>query len=215
MKTKIWITGTLIALNMSAFAQFKGLITYDVQVTLPEEMAAAAAMMPSQMKIASDGTEIATEMDGMQGTHMLTNSSEKMIYVYSKAQGIGMKTTMDPESEETREDLADMNIQVSKLDQTKTILDYECTGYLITTDKATSEIYVTAEIDLSTPEQMGNSLANLPEGVDIEGFPLYVKTTVNQDGQEIVMVMEVTAIDEGTVPEEMMTLRDVEYVEME
>jgi len=95
------------------------------------------------------------------------------------------------------------NIEVTKGDQTKTILGYECQQYIMNIKKDGMDMkmnmYSTDAINAFTPE-------TAQFGELAEGFPLYMEVTMNQMGANINITHEVTVIEKASVPDDKFNL---------
>jgi len=92
-----------------------------------------------------------------------------------------------------------MDLSVTKGNETKTILGYECQLYNVTYklqgQEVKMEMYVTDAIEAANQE-----MADF--GDKIEGFPLFMKINMNQMGANMTIINEVTKIEEKSVPKE-------------
>jgi len=103
---------------------------------------------------------------------------------------------------EVPEELGD-DIKITKGNQTKTILGYDCQQYNATMKvegvDMTMEIFATDQIKVQTQQtsQFGDKL---------EGFPLYMKIDVLQQGMKMTMLYDVTDVKSEAVPNNMFDL---------
>ncbi|WGD33830.1 hypothetical protein [Olleya sp. YS] len=104
-------------------------------------------------------------------------------------------------------------INVSKGDETKTILGYECQEYNV---EMTQE-GVTMTMDIYTTEDIVAANQQTVEfGEDFKGFPLLMTINVNQGGMDMSMTYEVTEVKKETVADEKFSMTPPEgYEKME
>ncbi|MBN2867042.1 MAG: DUF4412 domain-containing protein [Flavobacteriaceae bacterium] len=142
--------------------------------------------------------ETSSPMSGENIT-IIDKSKEKVLTLLNSPM-YGKKYSMT-EYEEPKE-LGD-DIKITKGDQTKTILGYDCQQYNVTMKAEgvdmTMEIFATDQIKAQTQEtsQFGDKL---------DGFPLYMKINVLQQGMKMTMLYDVTDVKSEAVSNEMFDL---------
>jgi uncharacterized membrane protein len=114
-------------------------------------------------------------------------------------------------AEPTKEDLD--NITVEKGTETKTVLDYTCQQYFVKVKQGETlmemEVFTTDAIDAYSKETA------MFEG-KLQGFPLYTSINMNQNGVDMTVVSEVTAIRKEEVLEDKFVMLPPEgYTKME
>lgn len=137
-------------------------------------------------------TEVKNMMTG-ESTNIIDSTEKKMLVIMNNPMA-GGKVYAENSYEATEEDLKDVTI--TKSDETKTFLGYECSKYDVVVNKngaeVQMEIYATDKI--SAINQQTTSF-----GDQFKGFPMFMEMHMNQNGMEITMTMEVNKIDNETV----------------
>ncbi len=193
---------------------FKGTISYSLDIEMDGENAMLEqikAMMPSEVVMGSDGMNFGFMMNGeMQNTHMVANVEERMMYIAS--QGQYMKQPFPEES-----DSAAAEPEIVALDETKEVLGFMCKGYTITPEGGQAlTLFVTEEINLTTPESISGGGSPFMAGGLINGTPLYMKQTIDQGMIAFDLIFEATNIVEGEeATTEVLTPEEGEYELME
>lgn len=176
---------------------FVGKISYSMTLGTPDGeenpmLAGMQGMMPSELVQASNGTDFAIKMDGMQAMHLVAKGEEKMMYIAT--QGQFLKQPM-PESDTASTD--DSEVSIEQLEETKDILGYTCKAYTINNGETKIKIYVTDEFELSPPEGMNIGTGGNGSAQMVPGTPLRTETVMNQGGMELLITLEAVAIEEG------------------
>jgi len=137
-------------------------------------------------------TEANNMMTG-ESTNIIDSSEKKMLVIMNNAMA-GGKVYAESSIETSEEDLKD--VTVTKGDETKTILGYECTEYNVVVKKngAEVEMNIYATDKISAISQQTTAF-----GDQFNGFPMFMEMHMNQMGMDIKMTMEVTKIDNETV----------------
>lgn len=87
-------------------------------------------------------------------------------------------------------------VTVKKGDQTKTVLGYNCTQYIITIDNENTQL----EMEVFTTEKLPITSNEVKRfGAEVKGFPLYTTITMNQMGVGMLITTEVTKIEKQKV----------------
>jgi outer membrane lipoprotein-sorting protein len=137
-------------------------------------------------------TEVKNMMTG-ESTNIIDSTEKKMLVIMNNPMA-GGKVYAENSYEATEEDLKDVTI--TKSDETRTFLGYECIKYDVVVNKngaeVQMEIYATDKI--SAINQQTTSF-----GDEFNGFPLFMEMHMNQNGMEITMTMEVNKIENETV----------------
>ncbi len=179
---------TLILLtSFTSWSQgFEGEITFKIDyISLPEEMTGFEDMLPDKMTQKISGSKIRIEQTVMGGTQVVifdnqTNTGVVLMDIF------GMKNAI-----ETDADSIDIPTppEYEKTTETKNILGYPCTKYLVKTeDGSQQEVWVTTQISAKLSRQ--NPLYG------VEGYPLAYGTSEG----EIVTYLEVIKIEEKVIP---------------
>ncbi|PWK17498.1 hypothetical protein [Xanthomarina spongicola] len=128
-------------------------------------------------------------------TAIMDNDSNQMLMSMSN-QMTGKKyvvKSMEPSEEDLK------NVTVTKGDETKTVLGYECQEYNIEVNKdgvvVTMDVYTTDK--LSAISQQSTMV-----GADINGYPLYMTMNMSQSGMNLTITNEVTEIKKESVSDD-------------
>lgn len=193
--------------------KFIGTITYKMQYAAPEGeenpmLEAMSSMFPSELIQGTDGVNFGMKMNGGQAMHLVANVAEKMYYISTQGQFI-KQAFPEPDTTASTE-----NITIEELTEEKEFLGLTCQGYKITNGETVTTVYVTSKFVLDQPQDM--LIGAAPEAMaQIVGTPLYTHSTVNQGGQNVVITLEATAINEGAeAAKEIVTPAEGEYMEM-
>lgn len=190
-------------------------------------------VISSKMTMSSDNAEMNSQLQMMGETKITTYFTEDRVRAETSSPMSGESITIvDKEKEkvltlisspmygkkytmtdyEAPEDLGD-DIKITKGDKTKTILGYDCQQYNVTMKAdgvdMTMEIFATDQIKAQTQEtsQFGDEL---------DGFPLFMKINVLQQGMKMTLLYDVTEVKNEAVPNNMFDLTPPEgYSKME
>jgi hypothetical protein len=191
----------LIAFSMTAVAQEtlkEGVITSKMTMssTNPDVQSqldmVGEIISTTYFKDDKTRTEVKNMMTG-ESTNIIDSSEKKMLVIMNNPMA-GGKVYSENSFETTEEDSKDVTI--TKSDETKTFLGYECNKYDVVVIKngaeVKMEIYATDKI--SAVSQQTTTF-----GDKFSGYPLFMEMQMNQTGMEITMTMEVNKIDSETV----------------
>lgn len=105
------------------------------------------------------------------------------------------------------------NVVVTKGDETKTIMGYECQQYFVKMQEKGQEV----EMQMFTTDKLSAFSHNTTAmGDKIDGYPLYFIMTMNQQGSKIIVTSEITEIKEESVSDDKVSLIPPEgYTKME
>lgn len=96
------------------------------------------------------------------------------------------------------------NVEVTEGEETKEILGYKCEQYIVETvqngAKTRIEMFVTDKIEAAQPQQTALY------GEKIKGFPLYMKMSMEMNGEKMDIITEVTEIKQESVSDDMFSL---------
>ncbi len=135
-------------------------------------------------------TEVKNMMTG-ESTNIIDSSEKKMLVIMNNQAG---KVYSESSIESSEEDLK--NITITKGDETKTILGYECTEYNVIIKNNDTEM----KLDIySTDKISAVNQQTTAFGDQFKGFPMFMVMHMNQMGMDMTMTMEVTKIDSETV----------------
>jgi outer membrane lipoprotein-sorting protein len=99
--------------------------------------------------------------------------------------------------EPSEEDLK--NVTITKGDETKNVLGYECQEYNVEVNKDG----VVVKMDVYTTDKLSAiSQQSTMMGADISGFPLFMTMNMSQMGMNLTITNEVTEIKEESVSDE-------------
>ncbi len=201
MKKLIFVL--VCALSLSGFAQdaiSEGVVkSKQTMSSENEQMQAQLAMVGEVLTTTyfkSDKTRSETFNLMSGNTTTIMNGETKEMLTYMDNQMVGKMYTVSDMSP-SEEDMKD--IEVTKGDETKTILGYTCQEYNVSLEKegATVDmsIYVTDKI-----QAMNSQIAQM--GAQIEGFPMYMKMDISQMGMALTITSEVTEVKKETVSDD-------------
>ncbi|NVK05310.1 MAG: hypothetical protein HWD92_10825 [Flavobacteriia bacterium] len=207
------------AMGSSANKPFEGQITMGSSIELPEEYQEMAAqfegMLPEAILIASDGKDFGVKMDGMNAVQRVVRVEEGMIYMASGQDLIKQKLSTEPADDTGMED-----VTVEKIEETREILGYTCTGYRMDMgaggQAGVATFYTTEDINFNPPVNSG--IISVPANVrsQMSGTVLRIEQEMNQMGMEMKIIIEATGIQEGAeAAQAVLTMPEGEYEEME
>lgn len=204
-----------LSLNMVAQEKLsEGVITTKQTMSSPnEEMNARLALMgfmtiTTYFKGDMTRTEVSSPMTGDVVSVANIDTKEVISFINNPMLG---KKYLKTSFKTSEEDLKD--ITVEKTSETKTFLGYECTKYIATVNKdgvtAQMEIYTTPNL-----RAFSDQTSNL--GDKLDGYPMYIKANINQQGMEIVSIHETTEIKKESVSDDKFdTTPPADYEEMQ
>jgi len=190
----------LVAISFNAFAQEKlaegVLVSKMTMLSDNEQMNAQLAMVgdlesTTYFKGLKSRNETNNPMTGEVITIADNDAKELMILMNNPMAG---KMYSKSEIKDSEEDLK--GISVTKGDEKKTILGYDCDQYVVTMTQGGQsmdmEIFATKAINAYSQQTAGFSQK-------VEGFPLYFKMTMDQGGSKMTIINEVTDIKKESV----------------
>ncbi len=133
----------------------------------------------------------------MTGTSVtiMDNDNNQMLMTLNN-QMVGKKYVLKS-MEPSEEDLE--NITVTKGDETKNILGYECQEYNVEVNKDG----VVVKMDIYTTDKLSaHSQQSTMMGADIKGFPMYLTMNMNQMGMNLTITQEATEIKKEAVSDD-------------
>lgn len=133
----------------------------------------------------------------MTGTSVtiMDNDNNQMLMTLNN-QMVGKKYVLKS-MEPSEEDLE--NITVTKGDETKNILGYECQEYNVEVNKDG----VVVKMDIYTTDKLSAlSQQSTMMGADIKGFPMYLTMNMNQMGMNLTITQEATEIKKEAVSDD-------------
>jgi outer membrane lipoprotein-sorting protein len=201
MKKLIFVL--VLALNLSVFAQEK--ITEGV-VASKQTMSSDNDQLNAQLAMIGDintttyfkgnktRSETSNPMSG-ESFYIMDGEANQMMAAANN-QMVGKKYMLKS-LELTEEDTKD--VVVTKGDETKTVLGYECQEYNVTVNKdgvvVNMDVFTTDKI--SAMSQQTNMV-----GAEIEGFPMFMTLTMSQMGMNMTITHEVTEINQESVSDD-------------
>lgn len=193
-----------------------GKITYSMKIESVDGEAnpmidAMQQFLPNKIEQASNGSDYAMRMDGMQAMHIVALSADSLVYIATGGEFI--KSPISSLNKKAEEAQGETEPMVEELGDTKEILGITCKGYRVTTGEVVSTIYANNEFTLKSPAEMPSMISGTQSAGSVEGTPLYVEVIMNQAGQEFKMIMEATEFVEGEEAiKEILTPTEGEYV---
>lgn len=126
---------------------------------------------------------------------IMDNDNNQMLMTLNN-QMVGKKYVLKS-MEPSEEDLE--NITVTKGDETKNILGYECQEYNVEVNKDG----VVVKMDIYTTDKLSAlSQQSTMMGADIKGFPMYLTMNMNQMGMNLTITQEATEIKKEAVSDD-------------
>jgi hypothetical protein len=126
---------------------------------------------------------------------IMDNDNNQMLMAMSN-QMTGKKyvvKSMEPSEEDLK------NVTITKGDETKNVLGYECQEYNVEVNKDG----VVVKMDVYTTDKLSAiSQQSTMMGADISGFPLFMTMNMSQMGMNLTITNEVTEIKEESVSDE-------------
>ncbi|MCX7551991.1 hypothetical protein [Xanthomarina sp. F2636L] len=125
-------------------------------------------------------------MTGSTVTIMDSDSNQMLMALNNQATGKKyVLQTMDASDENSE------NVTVTKGDETKMVLGYECQEYNVEVNKDG----VVVKMDIYTTDKLSaHSQQSTMIGADINGFPMYLKMDMSQMGMNLTITQETTEI---------------------
>lgn len=201
MKKLIFVL--VLALNLTVFAQEKiteGVLASKQSMTSDNDQLNAQLAMIGDINTTTyfkgnkTRSETSNPMSGESFYIMDSEANEMMTAMNNQMVG---KKYMVKSLELTEEETKD--VVVTKGDETKTVLGYECQEYNVTVNKdgvvINMDIFTTDKISaMSQQTQM--------VGAKIEGFPMFMTLTMSQMGMNMTINHEVTSINSESVSDD-------------
>jgi hypothetical protein len=198
MKKLIFVL--VLALNLTVFAQEKiteGVLASKQTMTSDNDQLNAQLAMIGDINTTTyfkgnkTRSETSNPMSGESFYIMDSEANEMMTAMNNQMVG---KKYMVKSLELTEEETKD--VVVTKGDETKTVLGYECQEYNVTVNKdgvvINMDVFTTDKISaMSQQTQM--------VGAKIEGFPMFMTLTMSQMGMNMTINHEVTAVNSESV----------------
>ena len=139
-------------------------------------------------------SETSNMMTGTSIAVMDADADQMLVSLNNPMQG---KKYMIKSIKPSEEDLKD--VKITKGDETKTVLGYECQEYNVEVSKDGA----TVKLDLYVTEQvsaLSSQFANL--GIDVKGYALYATMSMSQMGMNLTITQEVTEIKKDVVSDD-------------
>ncbi|WP_397362091.1 DUF4412 domain-containing protein [Olleya sp. R77988] len=206
------------------------LATFSISMVAQEKL--TEGVMASKMTMSSPNEEVNAQLSMVGDINIITYfkedktrsetnnpmSGESVTIIDAKAKK--MLTLMNNPmlgkkymATEIEDDADTSGIEVSKGDETKTILGYECQEYNVTMNAEGT----TVTMDLFTTEQIvASSEQTAKFGDDFKGFPLLMTMKMSQQGMDLTMTYEITDIKKEAVSDDKFDMTPPEgYEKME
>ena len=201
MKKLIFVL--VLALNFTVFAQkeiTEGVVASKQTMTSDNEQLSAQLAMIGDINTTTyfkgnkSRSETSNPMSGETIAIMDGDSREMMTAMNNQMVGKKyMVKSLDLTEEETE------GVVVTKGDETKNVLGYECQEYNVVVNKegvvVNMDVFTTDK--LSAMSQQTNMI-----GADIEGFPMFMTLTMSQMGMNMTITNEVTEINQEPVSDD-------------
>lgn len=201
MKKLIFVL--VLALNLTVFAQEKiteGVLASKQTMTSDNDQLNAQLAMIGDINTTTyfkgnkTRSETSNPMSGESFYIMDSEANEMMTAMNNQMVG---KKYMVKSLELTEDETKD--VVVTKGDETKTVLGYECQEYNVTVNKdgvvINMDVFTTDKISaMSQQTQM--------VGAKIEGFPMFMTLTMSQMGMNMTINHEVTTVNSETVSDD-------------
>lgn len=187
----------LLTISSQAQDSFEGSVTMKVKLT-GEGADQFAAFMPESYKYYFLGEDLRFEINGgiaaMMMGNMIVKQEEKIMYMVKETEKTAYKIPIGDDDDETDEE--DSDISVEKTSETKKILGYTCTKYLLKSKDADQEVWATEEISLKSKNDQAAS-GGLFNGF-VPGAILETSSEMKGDGMDGI-IMTMTASEISTV----------------
>ncbi|PSG91758.1 hypothetical protein C7H52_01180 [Aurantibacter aestuarii] len=167
------------------------------------EVAAQLAMVgdvvtTTQFKKGKMHTQVNSIMMG-NNTTIMDSDAKKMLVLSESMNGkTYVMKDIDPNEEEVDK------FDITKGDETKTILGYECQEYNVAVNeggvKMNMTVFTTDKIKAQN-EQLNKM------GSKLEGYPMYMKIEMNQGGMDMIIESEVTKVEAKPIKDEVFSLK--------
>lgn len=193
--------------SFSMIAQNKieeGVVISTQKMSSPNpEVAAQLAMVgdvvtTTQFKKGKMHTQVNSIMMG-NNTTIMDSEAKKMLVLSESMNGkTYVMKDIDPNEEEVDK------FDITKGDETKTILGYECQEYNVAVNeggvKMNMTVFTTDKIKAQN-EQLNKM------GSKLEGYPMYMKIEMNQGGMDMIIESEVTKVEAKPIKDEVFSLK--------
>ncbi|MFD2823195.1 hypothetical protein ACFS5M_05905 [Lacinutrix iliipiscaria] len=138
-------------------------------------------------------SEVQSMMTG-ETTNIIDNDEKKMlVYMNNQAGKVYAESTFDSSEDDSK------NVTITKGEETKTVMGYECTKYNVVVENEGTEVKMNI---FATDKISAISQQTVTFGEEFKGFPMYMEIEMNQMGIDMTMTMEVTKIEPQTVSED-------------
>ncbi|MCX7548670.1 hypothetical protein OS188_11975 [Xanthomarina sp. F1114] len=129
-------------------------------------------------------------------TVAIMDNDNNQMFMSLNNQSTGKTYSIQP-MEPSEEDME--NVVVTKGDETKNVLGYECQEYNVEINKDG----VVVKMDVYTTDKLSAiSQQSAMMGTDLNGYPLYLTMNMNQMGMNLTITQEVTEIKNESVPDD-------------
>lgn len=194
------VSFTMIAQNKIE----EGVVISTQKMSSPNpEVAAQLAMVgdvvtTTQFKKGKMHTQVNSIMMG-NNTTIMDSDAKKMLVLSESMNGkTYVMKDIDPNEEEVDK------FDITKGDETKTILGYECQEYNVAVNeggvKMNMTVFTTDKIKAQN-EQLNKM------GSKLEGYPMYMKIEMNQGGMDMIIESEVTKVEAKPIKDEVFSLK--------
>ncbi|MFL0352112.1 hypothetical protein [Xanthomarina sp. GH4-25] len=139
-------------------------------------------------------SETSNIMTGSSYSIMDSENNEMLMAMNNQMTG---KKYVVKSMEPSEEDLK--NVTITKGDETKTVLGYECQEYNVEVNK--DGVVVTMDV-YTTDKLTAISQQSTMMGADLNGFPLYMTMNMSQMGMNLTITNEVTEIKKESVSDD-------------
>ncbi|WP_146129993.1 hypothetical protein [Aurantibacter aestuarii] len=196
----LMVSFTMIAQNKIE----EGVVISTQKMSSPNpEVAAQLAMVgdvvtTTQFKKGKMHTQVNSIMMG-NNTTIMDSDAKKMLVLSESMNGkTYVMKDIDPNEEEVDK------FDITKGDETKTILGYECQEYNVAVNeggvKMNMTVFTTDKIKAQN-EQLNKM------GSKLEGYPMYMKIEMNQGGMDMIIESEVTKVEAKPIKDEVFSLK--------
>lgn len=194
------VSFTMIAQNKIE----EGVVISTQKMSSPNpEVAAQLAMVgdvvtTTQFKKGKMHTQVNSIMMG-NNTTIMDSDAKKMLVLSESMNGkTYVMKDIDPNEEEVDK------FDITKGDETKNILGYECQEYNVAVNeggvKMNMTVFTTDKIKAQN-EQLNKM------GSKLEGYPMYMKIEMNQGGMDMIIESEVTKVEAKPIKDEVFSLK--------
>jgi hypothetical protein len=200
------VIALVVMMSLTITAQNKiseGVVISTQKMSSPNpEVAAQLAMVgdvvtTTQFKKGKMHTQVNSIMMGNNTT--ITDSDAKKMLVLSES--MNGKTYVMKDIDPNKEEIDKFDI--TKGDETKTILGYVCQEYNVAVNeggvKMNMTVFTTDKIEAQN-EQLNKM------GSKLEGYPMYMKIEMNQNGMDMIIESEVTKVEAKSIKDEVFNM---------